>query len=321
MFNEEMLHTLFGTKVYTEEELAQQGVHISERESMIKSAEGNLKALDSYLDLREGLSTRDTVFYDQIKTVKNGRMHYNSNVLNFQAEKVHRALAEYAPFETEYNSENFINQKWTDDKGNPTAEAYLIRAIFENAEGTEGIFKKALKSKNLSEGYTVDKLSTENFMPIAWKYLTTNSKLKTAIRGIHNIQDGKKPTELQLKAIQEVVAQWEMGANSFRALMEVANLHRAIQNNTTFVSSLGLGSDGVNSGTSIGMVQMGINNTLTLQRLGLFGVGADNQTYFDTRNDTTIGDYYTAFKDYLLAEVNNLADKTDQADVLHALKA
>ena len=319
--NEEMLHIMFGTKVYTEEELAQQGVHISERESMIKSAEGNLKALDSYLDLREGLPTRDTVFYDQTKAVKNSRMHYNSNVLNFQAEKVHRALAEYAPFETEYNSENFINQKWTDDKGNPTAEAYLIRAIFENAEGTEGIFEKALKSKNLSEGYTVDKLSTENFMPIAWKYLTTNSKLKTAIRGIHNIQDGKKPTESQLKAIQEVVAQWKMGANSFRALMEVANLHRAIQNNTTFVSSLGLGSDGVNSGTSIGMVQMGINNTLTLQRLGLFGVGADNQTYFDTRNDTTIGDYYTAFKDSLLTEVNNLADKTDQVDVLHALKA
>ena len=319
--NEEMLHIMFGTKVYTEEELAQQGVHISERESMIKSAEGNLKALDSYLDLREGLPTRDTVFYDQTKAVKNSRMHYNSNVLNFQAEKVHRALAEYAPFETEYNSENFINQKWTDDKGNPTAEAYLIRAIFENAEGTEGIFEKALKSKNLSEGYTVDKLSTENFMPIAWKYLTTNSKLKTAIRGIHNIQDGKKPTESQLKAIQEVVAQWKMGANSFRALMEVANLHRAIQNNTTFISSLGLGSDGVNSGTSIGMVQMGINNTLTLQRLGLFGVGADNQTYFDTRNDTTIGDYYTAFKDSLLTEVNNLADKTDQVDVLHALKA
>ena len=319
--NEEMLHIMFGTKVYTEEELAQQGVHISERESMIKSAEGNLKALDSYLDLREGLPTRDTVFYDQIKAVKNGRMHYNSNVLNFQAEKVHRALAEYAPFETEYNSENFINQKWTDDKGNPTAEAYLIRAIFENAEGTEGIFEKALKSKNLSEGYTVDKLSTENFMPIAWKYLTTNSKLKTAIRGIHNIQDGKKPTESQLKAIQEVVAQWKMGANSFRALMEVANLHRAIQNNTTFTSSLGLGSDGVNSGTGIGTVQMGINDTLTLQRLGLFGIGADNQTYFDTRNDTTIGDYYTAFKDYLLAEVNKLADETDQVDVLHALKA
>ena len=319
--NEEMLHTMFGAKVYTEEELAQQGVHISERESMIKSAEGNLKALDSYLDLREGLPTRDTVFYDQIKAVKNGRMHYNSNVLNFQAEKVHRALAEYAPFGTEYNSKNFINQKWTDDKGNPTAEAYLIRAIFENAEGTEGIFEKALKSKNLSEGYTVDKLSTENFMPIAWKYLTTNSKLKTAIRGIHNIQDSKKPTESQLKAIQEVVAQWKMGANSFRALMEVANLHRAIQNNTTFVSSLGLGSDGVNSGTSIGMVQMGINDTLILQRLGLFGIGADNQTYFDTRNDTTIGDYYTAFKDSLLTEVNNLADKTDQVDVLHALKA
>lgn len=319
--NEEMLHILFGAKVYTEEELAQQGVHISERESMIKSAEGNLKALDSYLDLREGLLTRDTVFYDQIKTVKNTRMHYNSNVLNFQAEKVHRALAEYAPFETEYNSKNFINQKWTDDKGNPTAEAYLIRAIFENAEGTEGIFEKALKSKNLSAGYTVDKLSTENFMPIAWKYLTTNSELKTAIRGIRNIQDGKKPTEPRLKAIQEVVAQWGMGANSFRALMEVANLHRAMQNNTTFVSSLGLGSDGVNSGTGIGMVQMGINDALTLQRLGLFGIGADNQTYFDTRNDTKIGDYYTAFKKYLLAEIDYLADETDQVDVLHALKA
>ena len=319
--NEEMLHIMFGAKVYTEEELAQQGIHISERESMIKSAEGNLEALDSYLDLREGLPTRDTVFYDQIKTVMNNRMHYNSNVFNFQSEKVHRALGEYASFETEFDSENFINQKWTDDKGNPTAEAYFIRAIFENAEGTEGIFEKALKGKNLSEGYTVDKLSTENFMPIAWKYLTTNGKLKTAIRGIHNIQDGKKPTEPQLKAIQEVVAQWEMGANSFRALMEVANLHRAMQNNTTFVSSLGLGSDGVNSGTGIGMVQMGINDTLTLQRLGLFGKGEDIQTYFDTRNDTTIGDYYTAFKDYLLTEVYNLADETEQVDVLHALKA
>ena len=110
---------------------------------------------------------------------------------------------------------------------------------------------------------------------------------RSAIRGIHSIQDDKKPTEPQLEAIQEVVAQWEMGANSFRALMEVANLHRAIENNTTFVSSLGLGSDGVNNGTGIGMVQMGINDVLTLQRLGLFGKDADNQTYFDTRNDTS----------------------------------
>lgn len=318
--NLDVLHEMFGAKVYTEEELETQGVHISERETKIKSAESNLRALDSYLDFKAGLPSVDTLFYDQIKVVKNSRMHYNSNVFNFQSEKVHRALGEYANFEITLNTENFTNGVWFNDDGKPTAETYFLRAIFENAEGTEGKFKEALKRKKLSDGYTVDKLSSENFIPTALGII--NSKdVKTASRGIHSIQAGKKPTEPQLRAIQKVVKAWGMGANSFRALVEVANLHKATAENKPFTTSLGLGSDGINNGTGIGMVQMGIKETLTLQRLGLFGEGADNQTYFDTRTDTSIGDYYTAFKDYLLTEVDNLADETAQVNVLHALKA
>ena len=318
--NLDVLHEMFGAKVYTEEELEAQGVHISERESRIKAAESTLRALDSYLDFKAGLPSVDTLFYDQIKAVKNERMHYNSNVFNFQSEKVHRALGEYANFEITLNTENFTNGVWFNNKGKPTAETYFLRAVFENAEGTEGKFKEALKSKKLSDGYTVDKLSSENFIPTALDIINSRD-VKTASRGIHAIQAGKKPTEPQLRAIQKVVEEWGMGANSFRALVEVANLHKAIAENKPFTTSLGLGSDGINNGIAIGMVQMGINAMLALQRLGLFAKGADNQTYFDTRNDTTIGDYYTAFKDYLLAEIDNLADRTDQADVLHALKA
>ena len=302
--NIDVLHEMFGAKVYTEEELQAQGVHISQRESQIKSAQSNLRALESYLDFKEGLPSADTVFYDLIKVVKNTRMHYNSNVVNFQSEKIHRALMEYANFEVTLNTDNFINGVWFDEKGNPTPETYFLRAVFENAEGTEDIFKEALKGKKLSDGFTVDKLSSENFIPTALKIINSRD-VTTASRGIHNIQAGKKPTDAQMKAIQKVVKEWGMGANSFRALVEVANLKKAMAENKPFVTSLGLGSDGVNNGTGIGMVQMGINETATLQRLGMFKHDDVNQSYFDTRTDTSIGDYYTAFKEYLLGAVEN----------------
>ncbi|UZA57385.1 M15 family metallopeptidase [Moraxella bovis] len=302
----EFLYDLFQARVPTDEDLVTK--HKSKHESVKESAEGNIRDINNFFSFVEGLPSKDTPFYDSIKTAKNSRMHYMSNVVNFQTSKIHRALVELANFKVDIDLSGFDGKTWFDDKGKPKPETLFLRAVFENAEGTEDIFKPILKDMGF-DGFTVDKVPSGTFLPIAYEYLTADIKVNNAVLAVRDLQAGKTLSSDQKTHIKVLVDTWGMGANSFRALMEVSNFLTAVENKTTFTTSLGLGSDGVNNGTAIASVLMGIKDNKLLNMVGIFGKSSEFKSYFDTRTDPSVGDYYTGLKPVLEDAIDELTFK------------
>ena len=304
----EFFYDLFQARVPADEELV--NIHVSKHESMKESALGNSRDIDNFFDFVDGLPSKDTPFYDSIKTAKNSRMHYMSNVVNFQTSKIHRALVELANFKVDIDLSGFDGVTWFDDKGKPKPETLFLRAVFENAEGTEDIFKPILKDMGF-DGFTVDKVPSGAFLPIAYEYLITDIKVNNAVLAVRDLQAGKTLSSEQKAHIKELVDTWDMGANSFRALMEVSNFLSSVENKTTFTTSLGLSSDGVNNGTAIASVLMGIKDNKLLNMVGIFGKSSEFKSYFDTRTDPSVGDYYTGLKPVLENAIDALAFKSN----------
>lgn len=304
----EFFYDLFQARVPADEELV--NIHVSKHESLKESALGNSRDIDNFFGFVDGLPSKDTPFYDSIKTAKNSRMHYMSNVVNFQTSKIHRALVELANFKVDIDLSGFDGVTWFDDKGKPKPETLFLRAVFENAEGTEDIFKPILKDMGF-DGFTVDKVPSGAFLPIAYEYLTADIKVNNAVLAVRDLQAGKTLSSEQKAHIKELVDTWDMGANSFRALMEVSNFLTATENKTTFTTSLGLGSDGVNNGTAIASVLMGIKDNKLLNMVGIFGKSSEFKSYFDTRTDPSVGDYYTGLKPVLTKAIDSLSFPND----------
>lgn len=304
----EFFYDLFQARVPTDEELATK--HLSKHESLKESAEGNIRDIDNFFGFVDGLPSKDTPFYDSIKTAKNSRMHYMSNVVNFQTSKIHRALVELANFKVDIDLSGFDGETWFDDKGKPKPETLFLRAVFENAEGTEDIFKPILKDMGF-DGFTVDKVPSGAFLPIAYEYLTSDIKVNNAVLAVRQLQAGKTLSSEQKTHIKELVDTWGMGANSFRAMMEVSNFLTAVENKTAFTTSLGLSSDGVNNGIAIASVLMGITDSKLLNMVGIFGKSSEFKSYFDTRTDPSVGDYYTGLKPILENAIEKLSFKDD----------
>lgn len=304
----EFFYDLFQARVPADEELV--NIHVSKHESLKESAEGNSRDIDNFFGFVDGLPSKDTPFYDSIKTAKNSRMHYMSNVVNFQTSKIHRALVELANFKVDIDLSGFDGVTWFDDKGKPKPETLFLRAVFENAEGTEDIFKPILKDMGF-DGFTVDKVPSGAFLPIAYEYLTTDIKVNNAVLAVRDLQAGKTLSSEQKAHIKELVDTWDMRANSFRALMEVSNFLSAVENKTTFTTSLGLGSDGVNNGIAIASVLMGIKDSKLLNMVGIFGKSSEFKSYFDTRTDPSVGDYYTGLKPVLENAIDALEFKSN----------
>lgn len=304
----EFFYDLFQAHVPTDEELV--NIHVSKHESLKESAEGNIRDIDNFFGFVDGLPSKDTPFYDSIKTAKNSRMHYMSNVVNFQTSKIHRALVELANFKVDIDLSGFDGETWFDDKGKPKPETLFLRAVFENAEGTEDIFKPILKDMGF-DGFTVDKVPSGAFLPIAYEYLTSDIKVNNAVLAVRQLQAGKTLSSEQKTHIKELVDTWGMGANSFRAMMEVSNFLTAVENKTAFATSLGLSSDGVNNGIAIASVLMGITDSKLLNMVGIFGKSSEFKSYFDTRTDPSVGDYYTGLKPILENAIEKLSFKDD----------
>lgn len=304
----EFFYDLFQARVPADEELV--NIHVSKHESLKESALGNSRDIDNFFGFVDGLPSKDTPFYDSIKTAKNSRMHYMSNVVNFQTSKIHRALVELANFKVDIDLSGFDGVTWFDDKGKPKPETLFLRAVFENAEGTEDIFKPILKDMGF-DGFTVDKVPSGAFLPIAYEYLTTDIKVNNAVLAVRDLQAGKTLSSEQKAHIKELVDTWDMGANSFRALMEVSNFLSSVENKTTFTTSLGLSSDGVNNGIAIASVLMGIKDNKLLNMVGIFGKSSEFKSYFDTRTDPSVGDYYTGLKPVLTKAIDSLSFPND----------
>lgn len=315
-FNDDLLE-MFGASI-SEQELKY--MHIDDRDGAIAGAEAKLRGLQNALGFISGLDKDEQgnyqEFYLPTYVAKNTRWHFDSNVFNFQTDKIHRAMGEYANFKTTMDTKglSLINGKLVYDDsaffnadGKTTDLTRFFRALGENLEGSEKFIEKQDVNKLYARGYTVDKMSSTEFIPAIVNWFN-QPEVIDAVNATKVLLD--KPSELKqehINSIKKFIAMGEMGASSYRALIEYTRLVQAMEQGQEFTTYIGLGSDGINNGSAISYT---LNGALDISPSFAYQVGlimkTDEQNidnYFDTRYDHNIGDYYESFakqiKDYL----------------------
>ena len=300
----------------TEEQLAAE--HFSDRHSVKSSADGLLRELDTMMDfvgtLKKDTTGKLEAFYDSIYGAKNSRMHYASNMVNFQLSKIHRAMVDYENFEAEVDITGLATQDWYNADGTTSELGFIMRGIMEQAEGTEKLMKAALDGSAFTQGFTVDKLPSEAVLDHFYKYVTTDAQVISAVASMDKLlNQSNKFTSEDMSNITELVEFWEGDLGSFRVLMELTNLLNAHKNgDKTLTTSIGVGSDGVNNGIAISTIQMGVASDRFLAQVGIIPEGeeyAQVNGYYDTRKIKDLGDYYEGLKDVLLPYLNNTKGK------------
>lgn len=315
-FNDDLLE-MFGASV-SEEKLKY--MHIDDRDGEIAGAEAKLRGLQNALGFISSLDKDEQgnyqEFYLPTYVAKNTRWHFDSNVFNFQTDKIHRAMGEYKSFKSDINTDgvlvsdnhlNYIPEAFFNKDGTTTDLTRFFRALGENLEGTEKFIKAQDVNKLYAQGYTVDKMASIDFIPslISW---FNQDEVKQAVEATKVLLD--KPSELKqehINSIKKFIDMGEMGAGSYRALIEYTRFIQAVEQGKPFTTSLGLGSDGINNGSAISYT---LNGALDISPSFAYQVGLimktdeqDIDNYFDTRYDHNIGDYYESFakqiKDYL----------------------
>lgn len=298
----------------TEEQLAAE--HVSDRHSVKSSAEGLLRELSTMTDFVGSLAIDNTgkreAFFDRIYGAKNNRMHYSSNMVNFQLSKIHRAMVDYENFETVVDITGLDTQNWYNEDGTTSELGFVLRGIMEQAEGTEELMKTALDGSAFTQGFTVDKLPSEAVLDHFYKYVTTDEQVTKAVASMDKLlNQSNKFTSEDMSNISELVEFWGGDLGSFRVLMELTNLLNAQKNgDKTLTTSIGVGSDGVNNGIAISTIQMGVASDRFLAQVGIIPEGeeyAQVNGYYDTRKIKDLGDYYEGFKSIILSHLGSVS--------------
>lgn len=302
-----------------------QTAHINDRDGLEGKAEAVMRDWTNAVDFINSIPKVDGVrkYWDTMFMAVNSRMHYNSNVFNYQSSKLHRAMAEPSNFKVtvqlknkdgssvldslqsklkEYGKE-IHSKHLTKDELNLT---YFLRALAENMEGSEDfieVYFESTGSKEIfTEGFTVDKLPSYVLIPAFIEYLN-QEHIQKATEIVSKAQAGDKISSTEMNHLSSAIAEMKMGANSLRALREWADFQTAQENNhANFTTSLGLGSDGLNNGAALAHFWNGAFYKELLLRTGFFSFNDPFKSYFDARHDKNLGDYYTAFKNAVINE-------------------
>lgn len=325
--DQDFLYDLIGAKV-TQEDLDK--AHDSDEKSIISRAEGLARELQNSLSFITGLQKDENgeypQFWDYIYSAKNTRMHYNSNMFDMQSSKVARAIGHlnshivaHKANELSMDMNNLI-----DKSENATALGNFFKAIAESAEGTKDYVKDYLQNNPKTkdkyyEGFTVDKIEDKDFIEAFTHYLSTDVDVQNAVTATKQLLDNpKKLGKSQKQAILKVVKYWEAEASSLRALVEYTKYVQAVENNTQFTTGLAIGSDGINNGSAILTILMGLmDNPTVLARFGLiheqFAQKYNVNDYLQTRSLKDVGDFYTGFRSFLNDAVASVyADNVDK---------
>lgn len=278
-------------------------MHESKRVGAEAQAEGNNRELERLIGFTSGLDRDEEgnyqEFFDSNYVTKNNRGQYNSNEVNMQTMKIHRAMVDYKNFKQVIEADVLNNITGTETDfvvdGELTDLGHLFSAIAENAEGTEDIIENMLKHLTYRRGFTVDKVRAEDFLPAFFEHLETDEAVQTAVTSTQKLLEGKELSQSDMDNIQSVVDAWKMQALSFRALVEYAKFKQAQKDNTDLITSFGLGADGVNNGSAISYTLMGLmvnkQNPDLMNQIGVFTEESGFSTFHETRLKG-LNDYY-----------------------------
>ena len=321
---------LIGGRV-TDEALAK--VHSTDEDRVLSKAEGLKRELNNALDFIYGLP-KDTSgkyenFFSRIFTAKNNRMHYEANMFDMQGSKVARSIGHLKSQETTLDLSNFFGRHtdYLDRDGKANAIGNFIKALSENLEGLEKLVENEFKTNtdlaNLGyiRGFTTDKVKDKHFIPIFSRTLEKNETIQKAVPALLKMIDNPKGLTADDKtAIKEAVDLGDMGASSLRALVEYAKFKQALTNqDKAFTTGLAIGSDGINNGSAIATMLLGLMSDNNL--MARFGVIAKDSVevlgykdFSDTRTNSAISDYYTAFQPALENAKDNYIARLEAKD-------
>lgn len=278
-------------------------MHESKRVGAEAQAEGSNRELERLIGFTSGLDKDEEgnyqEFFDSNYVTKNNRGQYNSNEVNMQTMKIHRAMVDYKNFKQVIEADVLNNITGTETDfvvdGELTDLGHLFSAIAENAEGTEDVIENMLKHLTYRRGFTVDKVRAEDFLPAFFEHLETDEAVQTAVTSTQKLLEGKELSQSDMDNIQSVVDAWKMQALSFRALVEYAKFKQAQKDNTDLITSFGLGADGVNNGSAISYTLMGLmvnkQNPDLMNQIGVFTEESGFSTFHETRLKG-LNDYY-----------------------------
>lgn len=302
-----------------------QTAHINDRDGLEGKSEAVMRDWTNAVDFINSIPKVDGVrkYWDTMFMAVNSRMHYNSNVFNYQSSKLHRAMAEPSNFKVTVQLKNKDGSSVLDSLQSKLKEhgkeihskhltkdelnlTYFLRALAENMEGSEDFIEAYFESTGskevFTEGFTVDKLPSYVFIPAFIEYLN-QEHIQKATEIVSKAQAGDKISSEEMNHLSSAIKEMKMGANSLRALREWADFQTAQENNhTNFTTSLGLGSDGLNNGAALAHFWNGAFYKELLLRTGFFSFNDPFKSYFDARHDKNLGDYYTAFKNAVINE-------------------
>ncbi|OOR84929.1 hypothetical protein B0180_02035 [Moraxella canis] len=302
-----------------------QTAHINDRDGLEGKSEAVMRDWTNAVDFINSIPKVNGVrqYWDTMFMAVNSRMHYNSNIFNYQSSKLHRAMAEPSNFKVTVQLKNTDGTSVLDSLQSKLKEhgkeihskhltkdelklTYFLRALAENMEGSEDFIDAYFASTGakeiFTEGFTVDKLPSYVFIPAFIEYLN-QVHIQTATEIVSKAQAGDKISSKEMDHLSGVIAEMKMGANSLRALREWADFQTAQESNhDNFTTSLGLGSDGLNNGAALAHFWNGAFYKDLLLRTGFFSLDDEFKSYFDARHNKDLGDYYTAFKNAVIDE-------------------
>ena len=239
--------------------------HVRDRDSL--EAKNN----SEWAILERGLDWADTIsvgvdeyldFYDNQYIAQNERQHYKSNLFNMQTSQIHRAMASLAAFKLDISLEDLTlsNENLT----------RFYQAVGEGLEGLDDVLQASIKKRaGLQQFFTVDKVSADNYVEALQEYLKSDESVK-AIAAMETVLRGNKPSTKEQSAIATFVKHGDMGVQSLQSLIALAEMQVAINDGkSSFTTSVGLGSDGVNNGVATANILTGVISREMKQQVGM----------------------------------------------------
>lgn len=298
--DKEFLHKLGGIEA-TDEALS--SVHIAKRDDALAAAKNAQRVLDNAIDFLTMAKNEDGTykeFWDTQHLASNSRMHYDAGGFNVQSHQTHRILAGLSSFETEVDISVFQEDELTvgafvNEDGTPTPLGVVFLSFAENFEGMENVkmFTDLLPGY---DSHTWDKVPAGDFISAMMQYVSQDY-IQDAIGAVQNLLEGKELSKEEKASIQSVVDEGGMGYQSLHALTSMAQLYTAIQEGkTSYTTSVGIGSDGINNGVAIANLQAGTASVSMRLQTGIIPRTRKQElkSYQDTKR-AGVPDYYTEF--------------------------
>ena len=280
--SEKDLRELFGYVEPNADGVSFTGMHKKFWKSQLAANQAVERSIAIIKEQRANLGDDSKEFFFEHTSWTNTRSGYDA-AFNLQANKIHRAVAGMSAHVVEVDIEAPMRN------GETTKFGEFLMAVAMSAEG----------ASNVMGIQTVGNVSAETFLPKFQEYLQRDY-VQAGIESMAVALEGK-PSKADMNNIKRVVAEFDMGPMSVRALQALANMYIAQRDGArTFITDIAFESDGVTNGPVITNIAL---NTADINMLEAGGVFTDKaKTNVPTNKEQGFKDNYEQLGDVTKAK-------------------